>query len=305
MGTTSYSSGKIEAASEWRDLRRKNFWILIGEIVKHLFTLVLAFSFTLPFVWMFTSALKDDTQVFSVPPIWFPDPAHWENFWKSWTSQNFTLYFANTVFRYAIPATVGTIVSSALVAYGFARIRWRMRGYFFAICLATMMVPGQVTLVPLFIIFRRLGWIDTYLPLVVPSWFGAPYFIFLLRQFFLTIPQALSDSAKIDGASEFRIFFSIILPLAKPALAVVGLFRMMWAWNDYFGPLVYVNDRARWPLALGIEHLRNAAYEVGHTRMAYPYLMAVSTLVTIPILVIFFLAQRTFIEGISLTGLKG
>jgi ABC-type glycerol-3-phosphate transport system permease component len=175
----------------------------------------------------------------------------------------------------------------------------------FAVCLATMMLPGQVTLVPLFVTFKNLGWLNTYRPLVVPSFFGGAFFIFLLRQFFMGIPFELSDAARIDGANEFGILWRIILPLSKPALAVVALFRFMGAWNDYFGPLVYVNIERQWPLALGIQKLRGGVYEIGYARLAYPYLMAVSAIVTLPILIAFFFAQRTFIEGISLTGLKG
>jgi len=278
-------------------------WIL--NILKYVVVIILAVSFMLPFFWMASSALKDDTQVFNVPPIWIPRPAHWNNFWDAWTAQNFNLFLINSVVRYATPATIGAVLSSAMVAYGFARLRWPGRDLLFSICLMTMMVPGQVTLVPLFITFKRLGWINSFKPLVIPSFFGNAYFIFLLRQFFMTIPEELSDAARIDGASELAILFRIILPLAKPALAVVALFRFMWAWNDYFGPLIYLNRKSQWTIALGIAKLQSQVYEVGYSRMAYPYMMAISTLVTLPIVVAFFLTQRTFIEGISLTGLKG
>jgi ABC-type glycerol-3-phosphate transport system permease component len=278
----------------------------LTEALKYLLLLVLAFTFCLPFIWMFTSAIKDAPQVFTVPPIWFPNPALWENFYNAWTEMPFNLWLYNTVVKYAIPVTIGAVISSALVAYGFSRLQWRLRDPFFAICLATMMVPGQVTLVPLFIVFKHFGWVDTWKPLVVPAFFGGgAWNIFLLRQFFMTLPVELSDAARIDGASEMGILFRIILPLAKPALTVVALFRFMGAWNDYFGPLVYLSSVNQWPIARGLERLRGSAYEVGSSRMAYPYLMAVSSLVTLPILVAFFFAQRTFIEGISLTGIKG
>jgi multiple sugar transport system permease protein len=247
----------------------------------------------------------DDVQVFTVPPIWVPNPAHWNNFWDAWTSQDFNLYTVNTVFKYAIPSTLGTILSSAIVAYGFSRLRWPGRDILFSICLMTMMIPFQVRLVPLFIIFKNMGWINSFKPLVVPAYFGSAYFIFLLRQFFRTIPQELSDAARIDGASELGIFWRIVLPLAKPALTVVALFSFMGAWNDYLGPLIYVNREGQWVLALGLENLRGGIYEVGFSRLAYPYLMAVSTIVTFPIVIAFFFTQRSFIEGISLTGLKG
>ncbi len=288
--------------SRWQKLSLSE-WIV--ELVKYLLLVTLAASFMLPFYWMVISALKDDPQVYTVPPIWVPNPAHWNNFLDAWGKLDFNLFLFNTVVKYAVPSTIGTVLSSAIVAYGFSRIRWPGRDLLFSICLMTMMVPGQVTLIPLFITFKKMGWVNTYLPLVVPAYFGNAYFIFMLRQFFRTIPQELSDAARIDGASEFEILFRIILPLAKPALAVVMLFQFMWAWNDYFGPLIYVNIRSQWTLALGIEYLRDMTVQVGTQILSYPYLMAVSTLITIPILLLFFFAQRTFIEGISLTGLKG
>jgi len=278
---------------------------LIGEIVKYLLLLVLAFSFILPFYWMGSSALKDDPQVNTVPPKWIPNPAHWNNYWDAWSTYDFNLYLMNTVFKFALPVALGTVVSSAFVAYGFARMRWPGRDILFSICLTTMMVPYVVTMVSLFITFKQLGWLNTYLPLVVPAYFGNPYYIFMLRQFFRSIPEELSDAARIDGASEFGILFRIILPLAKPALTVVALFTFMGAWNDYLGPLIYLNQQDQYTIALGIENLRNTIEQVGATKLAYPYLMAVSTIVTLPIFVVFFFAQRTFIEGISLTGLKG
>jgi ABC-type glycerol-3-phosphate transport system permease component len=292
-----------ELALHWRKLGPLGW---LGEIAKYLLLVLLAFSFMLPFIWMFTSALKDAPQVFTVPPTWIPNPALWENFYNAWTEMPFNLWLYNTVVKYAIPVTIGTVVSSALVAYGFARLQWRLRDLLFSICLATMMVPGQVTLVPLFIVFKHFGWVNTMRPLVVPSFFGGgAWNIFLLRQFFMTLPIELSDAARIDGASELGILFRIVLPLAKPALTVVALFRFMAAWNDYFGPLVYLSSMQQWTLARGLERLRGSAYEVGSSRMAYPYLMAVSSIITLPILIAFFFAQRTFIEGISLTGIKG
>jgi ABC-type glycerol-3-phosphate transport system permease component len=278
-------------------------WLV--EITKYTILIVLAVSFLLPFYWMISSAVKNDAQVYTVPPIWFPVPQHWNNFWDAWNSENFNLFTYNTVVRYAIPATIGTVVSSSLVAYSFSRIEWPGRNFLFGIVLATLMIPGWVRLVPLFIIFKQLGWINTFLPLVVPHFFGNAFFIFLLRQFFLAIPMELSDAAHIDGANELQIMTRVILPLAKPALAVVALFTFMDAWNDYLGPLIYVNVESKWVLALGVQRLRNAVYEIGNRQLAYPYLMAVSSLITLPIFLAFFFAQRTFIEGISLTGLKG
>lgn len=278
----------------------------VGDILRYTILLVLGASYLLPLYWMMSSALKNDPQVYTVPPVWIPNPMFFENFAAAWKTQPFNLYLFNTVFKYALPVTIGTLLSSSLVAYGFSRIRFRGRDLLFGICLATMMIPFQVTMVPLFIIFKKLGWINTYLPLVAPAFFGNPWFIFLLRQFFRTIPEELLDAARIDGASELSILRHVIVPVSRPALAVVALFAFMGCWNDYLGPLIYLNRPENYTLAIGIESLRRSMSVIGTAKgNAYPYLMAVSTIATLPILVIFFFAQRTFIEGITLTGIKG
>lgn len=277
----------------------------LGALGRYLLLTALGVTFLLPFYWMASSAMKDDSQIYTVPPVWVPSPAYVGNFAAAWTVQNFNLFAFNTIVKYAIPSTIGTVISSALVAYSFARMRWPGRDIMFAICLATMMIPFQVRLVPLFIIFKDLGWINTYLPLVVPAFFGNAFFIFMLRQFFRTIPMELSEAATIDGANEIQTMLQVILPLTKPALTVVALFAFMDAWNDYLGPLIYINSEPEWTLALAIQRMGRALTEVGATANAYPYLMAASTIVTLPILLLFFFAQRAFIEGISLSGIKG
>lgn len=278
-------------------------WLV--EILKYVVLLTLAITFLLPFYWMLSSAVKNDSQVYTVPPVWFPVPQQWNNFWDAWSSENYWLFTYNTVVMYAIPATIGSVLSSALVAYSFSRLRWIGRDTLFGILIATLMIPGWVRLVPLFIIFKQIGWLNTFLPLVVPHFLGNAFFIFLLRQFFMSLPTELSDAARIDGANELQTMFRIILPLSVPALAVVALFTFMDAWNDYLGPLIYVNVEEKWVLALGVQRLRSAVAEIGNRQLAYPYLMAVSSLITLPIFLAFFFAQRTFIEGISVTGLKG
>jgi len=307
MGTKAQVSSSSTAVTlEKRERAHvRSVTALIGAVLRHLLLIILALSFFLPFYWMASSALKDDSQVYTIPPVWIPNPAHWNNFPDAWLQYNFNRYMVNTVVRYALPVTLGTTLASALVAYGFSRLHWPGRDVLFFICLMTMMIPFQVTMVPLFIVFKHLDWLNSYLPLVIPSFCGSPYFIFMLRQFFMTIPQEISDAARIDGASEFGILFRIILPLARPALTVVALFQFMWAWNDYLGPLIYINKEALYPLALAINQLRSILAGVGISPLAYPYLMAVSTVATIPILIGFFFTQRTFIEGISLTGMKG
>ncbi len=277
----------------------------VNQLLKYVILIGLAISFVMPFYWMVSSAVKDDNQVYTVPPIWFPTPIFVENFWNAWTSETFNLWTYNTVVRYAVPVTIGTVISSSLVAYSFSRLQWKGRDVLFGIVLATLMIPDWVRLVPLFVIFKNLKWINTFLPLVVPAFFGNAFFIFLLRQFFMALPSELSDAARIDGANELSIMFRIILPLSRPALAVVALFTFMNAWNDYLGPLIYMNIEPKWVLTLGVGRLRSAVDEIGNTQLAYPYLMAVSTIITLPVFLAFFFAQRSFIEGISLTGLKG
>lgn len=295
------------ASSVQRNSRSEKYTAgrVIPEVLKYAIVIVLAFSYAFPLYWMISSALKTDPQVYRIPPVLVPNPAQWVNFINAWKSDDFTLYTFNSVFRYALPYTVFTLLSSSIVAYGFSRIRWLGRDKLFYLCIGTMLIPYTVTMVPLFIIFKQLKWTGTYLPMIVPALFGNAFFIFMLRQFFMTLPEELSEAARIDGASELGIFFRVILPLAKPALAVVALFAFMGTWNDYLGPLIYINKYTMYPLALGIQKLRAMMSQVGNAPLAYPYLMAVSTIAAAPIIIVFFLAQRTFIEGIALTGLKG
>lgn len=195
---------------------------------------------------------------------------------------------------------VGVVISSSLVAYGFARMRWRGRNVVFIIMIATMMIPFQVVMIPLFILFHHLGWVGTFKPLIVPTFFGSSVFsTFLLRQFFMTIPQTLSDAARIDGANEFTIYSRIILPLAKPALATVALFQFIYAWNDFLGPLIYINTQSLYTISLGLQSFLSSY------GTQWGMLMAASTLATLPMILLFFFAQRTFVQGINLTGIVG
>jgi len=278
---------------------------VINTVLKYTVLIVLAFSFVLPFIWMFVSALKNDPQVYTIPPVWIPNPAFWENFPKAWGQYDFTRFTFNSVFLYGIPVTIGVTLSSSFIAYGFSRVQWPGRDILFGIVLATLMIPYAVTMVPLFIIWKNFGLINSYWPLVIPAFFGSAFGIFLLRQFYLTIPQELSDAARIDGSNELGIWWRIILPLAKPSLTVVALFTFIGTWNDYLAPLIYINRTELYPVALGVNLLRIAVGATGTPANIYPYLMAVSTIVTIPVVVLFYFAQRTFIEGVTTTGLKG
>lgn len=224
----------------------------------------------------------------------------WGNFGQAIRAMTFFgVYLRNTLLL-CLLTVIGTVLSSALAAYGFARIPWRGRHAVFTLALATMMVPFPVVMVPIYGLFRSLGWIGTLKPLWVGSFFAGAFNVFLLRQFFLTIPQDLSDAARIDGCGEFRIFWQIILPLCRPALMVVGLFQFMGTWNDFLGPLIYLTDQQDFTLALGLQFFQSQ-----HGGTEWHYLMAASTLVALPIIVLFFFTQKTFIEGISMTGIKG
>ncbi|HEV8633099.1 MAG TPA: carbohydrate ABC transporter permease [Chloroflexota bacterium] len=272
--------------------------VFAGRAALHALVVGLALVFALPFVWMLTTSLKAEWQVFSVPPTWIPDPVLLDNYPRALGTMNFLLYLKNTLVI-ACGAVVGVLLSCTLTAYGFSRISWPGRDWLFSLCVASMMIPFQVTMVPLFITFSLLGWVGTPLPLIVPAFFGVPYYIFLLRQFFLTIPRELSEAATIDGCSELGIFGRVVLPLASPALAVVALFQFIHAWSDYLGPLIYLNKQAQYTIALGLALFNS------QNNYQFALLMAASAVTLAPVIVLFFLAQRTFIEGISLTGIKG
>jgi multiple sugar transport system permease protein len=259
---------------------------------------LLAVMFAVPFVWLLSTSLKPAAQIFRLPPEWIPRPASWNNYVRAVTAIPFFLYLQNTVYIAAFNV-VATLISCSLAAYGFARIRWPGRDIFFFILVSTLMIPYTVTLIPTFIIFRALGWVGTANPLTWPAFTGNAFFIFLLRQFFLTIPEELSAAARIDGASEFQIFGRVILPLARPALAVVALFTFMSNWNDFLGPLVYLNKQNQYTLAIGLYGF------FSRSNTDWGAFMAASALMIAPIIVLFFLTQRTFIQGITLTGIKG
>jgi multiple sugar transport system permease protein len=275
----------------------------LARVLLYAVLLILSALFVLPLVWMLITSLKTDPQVYHVPLIWIPNPIRFENYPEAMTYLPFGRYFVNTV-KYALLTSVGTLLSSSVCAYGFSRMQWKGRDSVFFLCLATMMIPFQVRMIPLYLVFNRLGWLNSYRPLVVPAFLGSAYDIFLLRQFFLSIPTELSDAARIDGCSETRILRSVILPLSRPALAVVGLFQLMNAWNDYLGPLVYLKDMTLYPIAMGLQQMRNQGMSAA-IKLLWPRLMAASAITIAPILVMFFLTQRTFVEGISISGIKG
>jgi multiple sugar transport system permease protein len=269
-----------------------------GTVAAHTALVILSVLFLLPLLWLITTSLKTDAQILKFPPEWVPNPLTWKNYPGGLTFIPFWQQLLNTCLVCA-GAVTGTIISCSLAAYGLARLKWRGRDALFFVIIGTMMLPFQVTMVPVFVMFAKLGWVDTLWPLIVPHFFGNAFYIFLMRQFFMSIPPDLSEAARIDGCSEWDIYRRIILPLSKPVLATVGLFAFMAMWNDYLGPLIYLADEHKYTLSLG---LASFSSQYG----SYPgMLMAVTTVITVPIIAIFFLAQRTFIQGITLTGIKG
>lgn len=277
----------------------------INRVLVQIALVVLSIAFIFPFLWLISTALKPIEETMKEPPQWIPTKFMWNNFADAVKYGHdtvgyypFLVYARNTVLLCLLIVS-GTVASNAVVAYSFARLRWPGRDFFFAATLATMMVPFPVLMVPTFALFRQLDWIGTYRPLWVPAWFGSAFSIFLLRQFFRTLPFELSEAAKIDGASEWRIFRDVILPLSKPALAVVALFSFMGAWNDFLGPLIYLLDQKMFTLSLGLQF-----YQSQNGGTQWNLLMAASTIVIAPVIVLFFFTQRLFIQGIAVTGMK-
>ena len=272
----------------------------------HLALIALSLIFLVPFLWLVSTSLKPIEETMRQPPSLWPAHPQWHNYRDAWVYGSdklgyipFLVYGRNTLIL-CILTVAGTVMSNAAVAYAFARMRWPGRDYLFAATLATMMIPFPVLMVPTYALFRYLGWIGTFRPLWVPAFFGSAFNIFLLRQFFRTIPFELSESARIDGCSEWGIFRQIILPLSKPALAVVALFTFMGTWRDFLGPLIYLLDQKTFTLSLGLQF-----YQSQHGGTQWHLLMAASTIVITPVIVLFFFTQKQFIQGIAITGLKG
>lgn len=273
----------------------------VTKIISYTVITLGALVMMMPFFWLISSSLKRPEDIFIFPPQWVPSPVEWDNYPSVLLRLPLALYAKNTLIITGI-ALVGQVVSSSLCAYSFARLRWPGRDVIFGILLATMMLPGAVTMIPVFIIFKNLGWLNTFAPLTVPAWFGGgAFFIFMLRQFFLTIPFELEEAAVIDGAGTWRIWWTIILPLARPALTVVAIFSFMGHWNDFLGPLIYLNSADKRTLALGLNALQGLEWGRDTTHL----IMAFSVLMIVPIIVLFFFAQRAFVQGIVLTGIKG
>jgi ABC-type glycerol-3-phosphate transport system permease component len=293
------TSARVAAAAASQP--RTAFWKSEGawRVLIWVILVIGAIVMALPFVWLLSSSLKEERQIFQFPPSWIPNPVRWENYTDALTYKPFNIYLMNTMIIVTLNM-LAIVGSASLCAYGFARIKFPGRDFWFSIVLATMMVPYFVLMIPQFIIFSRLGWVDTFLPLTVPFFFGGGAFnIFLLRQFFRTLPNELSDAARIDGCNDLQIYARIIMPLAKPALATVAIFTFLFSWNDFIGPLLYLSSPENFTVAIGLATFRSVM------RTRWDLLMAASTAMILPVVLLFFFAQRYFIQGIVMSGLKG
>jgi len=276
---------------------------LSGRFLLYFSTILLSILFLFPFAWTVSSSLKTAVEVEAYPPSFIPHILQWGNYYEAWTSISFGIFFKNSLIVTGL-CLIGATASSFVVAYGFARFRFPYRGGLFALCLATMILPPEVTIIPLFIAFKQIGWLDTLKPLIVPSFFGGGAFnIFLLRQFLTTMPFELDEAAMIDGASRLDILLRVILPNSKPALATVAVFTFIFHWNDFFAPLIFLNTPKNFTIPLGLYNLKSYVGDPGEPKDQL--LMAGSVIATLPIILLFFSAQRYFVQGIVTSGLKG
>lgn len=274
------------------------FGKFVSRAIIYLILAAGAFIILVPFAWTISTALKTPQQALKVPPVWIPEPVMWENFAKAWTAKPFATYYANSLLI-AVLNIIGQLISCSLVAYGFARLRFPGRDLLFMVMLGTMMIPFQILIIPRFILFKNLGWLDSLLPLIVPHFFGGAFNVFLLRQYFMSIPLELDDAARIDGCGHWSIFWRIIMPLSKPALGAVMVFEFLNSWDDFLGPLIYISKDKLYTVALGLAAFRNDYFIEWNLFMA-----AAALAMAIP-LIIFFVAQKYFIEGVQLTGAGG
>jgi multiple sugar transport system permease protein len=277
---------------------RKDVGVFAIKAIAYTLMSITAITMIFPFYWMVTSSLKTEVDIFLVPPKWIPIPPVWENYSYVFSAVNFGLYTWNSL-KVGVLWTVGVVLASSWAAYGFARVDFWGRNTLFLITLAAMMIPGQVTMIPMFILMNKIGWVNTHLPLWVPAWFGGAFGIFIMRQYFLTIPEELLDAARIDGCNHFRIFWRIIMPLAKPALASLALLTFMGSWNSLLGPVIYLYDEVLFTLPIGLTRFQGMYYTF------WAYTMAGGTLTVLPILVLFLFTQQYFVRGVVLSGLKG
>jgi len=270
----------------------------LRSLFSHTVLMIGSAFFIMPLIFMVSTSLKASRQIAKFPPELIPNPFIWGNYTAVFVYAPMHQYLLNTLFL-ILPAIFGASISSALAAYAFARLRAPGKNVIFYLLLSTMMLPGVVTMIPTYIVFAKIGWVGTFKPLIIPALLGNAFYIFLMRQFFTTIPRDLEDAALVDGCSRLRIFWSLILPLAKPIIATVTVLAFMGAWNDYMGPLIYLQERSQYTLSLGLQ-----VFVTTH-KTEYGLLMAASTMMVMPIIILFFFAQKQFVQGITLTGMKG
>lgn len=283
---------------KFKPLTRTNT-VLYRNIFLYIFLTLASITCILPLLWMISTSLKSGNVIFDIPPKWLPDGLHFENYVKAVVDISYFRYFFNTMVITGFRIFAEVFVS-AFVAFGFAKFDFPGKSIWFLLLLSTIMLPGEVMLIPVFQMFSQLGWVNTFLPLIVPSFFGGQaVFIFLLRQFFMSQPNELMEAATIDGANKFQIFLKIYLPISKPALITIGIFSFQGSWNDLLGPLIYLNDTNKFTLQLGLAMFN------GVTKIQWGPLMAASILTLLPVLIVFFFAQKYFVEGISFSGTKG
>ncbi|MHB0875505.1 MAG: carbohydrate ABC transporter permease [Anaerolineae bacterium] len=297
MSTLIAATAKADARSQRRAPSSRTFAI-VRAVVLYVLMAIFAMTFLFPFLWMLSTSLKIPPQVFAQPAIWIPHPINWRNYVGALTDVPTFRYLQNTLVITLIPASA-TVLTSSSVAFAFSRLEWKGRNLMFGLLLSTMMLPYQVTMIPVFILFHKVGWVNTFYPLIVPSFFGSAFYIFMLRQFFMSIPREMDEAAVIVGAAPPLIWWRIILPLSGPALAAVAIFAFIAHWNDFIGPLIYLQRAAKWPLSLGLIAFRQ------RDLTKWEYIMAYSLVVMMPCLIVFFFSQRYFIQGITLSGLKG
>lgn len=289
------------ASGAARTLRHSKKWNRRFQITAtHIVLLLGAIMVLFPIAWMLSTSLKSPLEVKKFPPIWIPEPIVWENYANAVTifPVPFWLFIWNSLFL-SLANVTGAVISNTIVAFAFARLRFRGNRVLFLIVLSTMMLPQEVTMIPLFVLFSKLGWVNSYKPLIVPQFFANAFYIFLMRQFFTTIPRDLDDAARIDGCGVLGLFFRIMLPLAKPAVGIMAIFEFTGSWNWFLGPLIYLSKMETFPLALALSYLR-ATY-----RVLWSELMVVSFIAMLPPLILFFIAQKAYIQGIVVTGVKG
>lgn len=267
------------------------------KFMQYLVLCIVGLFFFAPFLWLISTSLKSDAEVFSYPPKWFPSEIRWQNYVDAFKAIPYLQYIQNSLTT-TFFAVFGNILSAPLVAYAFSKLKWKGRDKLFLLVLATMMLPFQITMIPLYSVYVKLGWINTYLPLVLPDFFGKAYFVFMMRQFFNNIPDDILEAGRIDGASEFRIYWQLILPLARSAVVTVALFAFVWSWTDFLGPLIYLTEPSKWTISLGLSQFTTSY------GFLWSQLMAASAIFIIPMVIFFFFMQKFFMEGVSTSGIK-